>query len=164
MDLETVLSGKNVEGRATDLLREDHRKLQELFNECSQAIHEQWNTRQTLVEQLCIQLELHARIEEEVFYPAVRRLNREFVSRALQDHATVARDIAVLKGHSPADAGYDARVIGLIRATEHHIADEESQFVQLDGALSGEQARLQADMIKLKETLVGSAEEIEGRS
>jgi hemerythrin superfamily protein len=117
---------------ATDMLREDHRKVKELFRKFEQT--ENTNERKAIVESALTELDIHARLEEEIFYPAVRSEVREeeteeLMNEAEEEHHVVdvlAREIMKLQ---PDDPEYAAKFTVLYENVEHHIEEEESEML-----------------------------------
>jgi hypothetical protein len=110
---------------AEALLREDHRKVNGLFKQFESAAGPQ--KKRELVRQICTELAVHARLEEEMFYPACREKN---VEDALLDEAQVEHDclklfIGDLLGRDPASPFYDAKVAVLAEYVKHHVTEEE---------------------------------------
>jgi hypothetical protein len=164
MDMQSALSGKAVQDRATNLLREDHNKVRELFGEYERAMAEHWATRQSLAEEICMQLEVHSHVEQEIFYPAIQRLDAALVAHALEQHHAIDQCIARLKEQAPEDPQYAAAVREMMRIFEPHAADEERLFEVLEQRVPGALAVLCAKIMRRKEQLTGSTEEMEGRS
>jgi hypothetical protein len=80
-----------------------------------------------LVDQACVALEIHAQLEEEIFYPAMRAVaDTEFVRKSVPEHDEMRRLIAQLRKLEPADAGYDESFYQLMNTVMHHVADEET--------------------------------------
>lgn len=85
-------------------------------------------TKQALVNTICLALEIHAQMEEEIFYPAMRGLDgsNPAVQKSQPEHDEMRRLITKLRGMQPTDAGYDDTVFELMRDVMHHVADEET--------------------------------------
>lgn len=112
---------------ATDMIRADHTRVLAAFHRYAPRL----NARQKrgLVDTICLALEVHAQIEEEIFYPAMQAIDPEVVAKSLPEHAEMKRLILALRGMSPADAGYDATAMALMRTVIHHVADEETTLL-----------------------------------
>jgi len=122
------------------LLREEHEKLKEMFERFEEAKDQR--TKQRIVEQTLKTLTVHATVEEEVFYPAVREANAheeeidDLLDEALQKHHVAKMLIAELERMNPMDECYDAKFTVLSESVKHHIEVEESDIfpkVQDDG-------------------------------
>jgi hypothetical protein len=110
---------------AVVLLRADHREVERLFKEFKRAAS--GSEKQAIAKRVCAALELHAQIEEEIFYPAFIAATGE---KALHDEALVEHDaakklIADIEAGSPADPMFDAKVTVLAEMIKHHVKDEE---------------------------------------
>jgi hemerythrin superfamily protein len=83
--------------------------------------------KEGLVKTVCAALEVHAQLEEEIFYPAVRAVTQnEALKKSVPEHAEMRRLIASLRAMTPADARYDDTFMELMRDVLHHVADEET--------------------------------------
>ena len=76
----------------------------------------------------CLALEVHAQLEEEIFYPALRKVlpSSEILDKSVPEHDEMRRLIRVLRDKNVEDADYDDTVHSLMRTVLHHVADEES--------------------------------------
>lgn len=148
------------EGRgATDVIRADHRKVEELFAQY-ETVGEQPSRKDTLVRHLCQELELHAQVEEEIFYPAVQALRDEggeqLVTEAIKEHQTVKDLIGQLKGMAPDGASCDSAVRQLKECVTHHVEEEETEMLpRAEEHLSDQLESLGAQMQQRKQQLMG---------
>lgn len=134
---------------AFELLKHDHKKVQMLFNDFEamrNASHADADARGRIVQQICTELTVHAQIEEEIFYPAVRQATDDdgLVDEAEQEHAGVKALIAQLQQMQPGDARFDATVLALSKAVMRHAQEEESEMFteargEIDAAALGQQ-------------------------
>lgn len=83
--------------------------------------------KEGLVKTACAALEVHAHLEEEIFYPAVRTVTQdEALKKSVPEHDEMRRLIAKLRAMSSTDASYDDTFMELMRDVLHHVADEET--------------------------------------
>ena len=84
--------------------------------------------KRAIVANACLALEIHAQLEEEIFYPALRAVPemREMIDQSLADHDAIRRQIAALRSLNPQHAAHDSAFRALIREVLHHVADEET--------------------------------------
>ncbi len=150
-----------------DMLREDHQRVKKAFK-AAEKLHAQeaHDELQALVEQTCAELQVHARLEEELFYPAVREALKEadLVDEAEVEHMSAKQLIEQLQGMGTDDPKYMATFTVLGEYTRHHIKEEEGEmFEQLAGGRSKVQwEELQQQMLTMRDTLMaemGLAEE-----
>jgi hypothetical protein len=114
------------------MLRRDHDKVKQLFQQFEQT--ENTSERRAIVESALVELEVHTRLEEEIFYPAIRKAGRdsetaEMMNEAEEEHHVVdvlAREIMNLK---PDDPEYSAKFTVLSENVKHHIEEEESEML-----------------------------------
>lgn len=130
---------------ATDLLRADHRKVEELFAHY-ETVGDQSSQKAALVKEICQELEVHTRIEEEIFYPAVQALPDEdggrLVAEAVKEHGTVKDLIGRLRGMAPGDAWCHDTVRQLKECVTHHVEEEEKEMLPKAEKLLGDQLEL----------------------
>jgi hemerythrin-like domain-containing protein len=115
---------------ALQMLREDHRKVKELFRQFEEA--EGKNEKRAIAETVFVELDIHSVLEEEVFYPAVRRQGNgtgELVERAEQEHHLVDSLLADLMEMEPGNMEFDAKFHTLIESVKSHIDEEEAEML-----------------------------------
>jgi len=117
---------------ALELLRQDHTKVKELFTEFEQTDDEA--TKKGIVDTALLELEVHAQLEEETFYPAVRdrvkgdEENEELMDEADEEHHVAKVLIAELMDMEASDSHYDAKFKVLAESVKHHIEEEEDEM------------------------------------
>ena len=129
---------------ALEMIREDHHKVQQLFQEFETT--DDRSAKKRIVDNAIRELKVHAALEEELFYPAVREQidEEETIDEALEEHHVVKLLIAELEDMSPGDKRYDAKFTVLAESVKHHIEEEESEVIpeveaSLDADSLGEQ-------------------------
>lgn len=138
---------------ATDMIRADHARVLALFHRYD--IDGAPRRKQGLVESISLALEVHAQIEEEIFYPALKKAGSTLVDKAVGEHDEIRRLIATLRETDPAIPEYDATFMDLMREVIHHVADEETVMLPhaetlLRGRLGQLGARMTARRVPLK--------------
>lgn len=117
---------------AIELLKADHKKVKGLFREFEQAGERAYKTKQRIAEQVFHELEVHSRIEEEIFYPAVKERRvaegAELVAESIEEHHVVDVLINELKALDPEHEQYEAKFTVLTENVEHHIEEEEGEM------------------------------------
>ncbi len=118
---------------AVEILIADHRKVQDLFKQFSQAGDRAYQTKQKLAEQIFHELEIHSALEEEIFYPAARQAAEaevgEIVAEGIEEHHVVDLLIEELRGMDPHHEQYDAKMTVLCENVQHHIEEEEEEML-----------------------------------
>jgi hemerythrin superfamily protein len=112
---------------ATDMIRADHTRVLAAFHRYAPDLAPR--DKRGIADTICLALEVHAQIEEEIFYPALQRLDPEIVAKSLPEHAEMKRLILALRGMSPSDLNFDATMMELMRKVIHHVADEETTLL-----------------------------------
>ena len=111
---------------ATHLLAEDHRKVEELFEQFEKASGD--GRKEKIARQICTELKVHAMIEEEIFYPALRgKIDDDDLDEAYVEHDGAKLLINEIEAGGPDDHFYDAKVKVLKEQIEHHVKEEEKQ-------------------------------------
>jgi hemerythrin superfamily protein len=110
----------------TNMIRADHTHVLATFHQYE--IDTSPGTKKALVNTICLALEIHAQLEEEIFYPAMREIARDegAVAKSIPEHDEMKRLVARLRTMEPTDTDYDATVMELMRDVMHHVADEET--------------------------------------
>lgn len=125
------MTAKKESNNALDLLVEDHRNVRKLFKEYDK-VHEKATAEDKLelVEQICTEFLVHADIEEQIFYPAVRDAikDEELIDEAEVEHQTARDLIEQIQAMKPDDDLYDAKVRVLGEYVEHHVEEEEKEM------------------------------------
>jgi hemerythrin superfamily protein len=153
---------------AIDLLKADHAKVQELFHQYEKAGGQQ----REIAEQIFTELEIHATLEEELFYPALRGRvepvaaaaeetedtedeEEDLVAEALEEHREVKTLIATLRALDPGDAQFQTKFAELREGVEEHVGMEEDELMpDAVAALGSELDRLGRQMEERKEQLM----------
>ncbi len=119
--------------KATELLKKQHREVKAMFKKVEKT--EDARGRKQLMEQITQALQLHTRIEEEIFYPAVRGLEtrkaQEMIAEALEEHHVVDLVLKDLPNVDPDDERFEAKMTVLSELIEHHIEEEETEMFKL---------------------------------
>lgn len=118
---------------AVTMLKEDHEKVKSLFREFEKAGPQAHKTKKEIADKVFQELDTHSRLEEEIFYPAVRekysREDEHLVAESVAEHQLVDVLMEELKSLSPEDERFDAKFTVLIENVEHHIAEEEEEML-----------------------------------
>lgn len=111
---------------AIALLKADHRKVEGLFEDFEKATASA--KKAALVRQICTELTVHTKIEEDIFYPACRgKIEEDTLDEAYVEHDGAKMLIAELMDGAPDDAFYDAKVKVLSEEIKHHVKEEEAR-------------------------------------
>ena len=110
-----------------------------------------------LVDTVCLALEVHAQLEEEIFYPAMAAADpgSEVLAASVPEHDEMRRLIGELRALEPTNPAFDTTFMELMRDVLHHVADEETVLLPKAEALMKDQLRpLGAQMLKRRAELV----------
>jgi hemerythrin superfamily protein len=121
---------------AITLLREDHDHVRKLFTRFEEAGARAYVEKRDIVGRIIEELTVHAFIEEELFYPAVKRLSpqaegpeaEDLVKEAEEEHRQVKTLLAELEDMSPEAEYFDAKVTVVIDDVRHHAKEEEEEM------------------------------------
>ena len=156
---------------AIELLKADHAKVQNLFRQYEKAGGQQ----REIAEQIFTELEMHATLEEELFYPALRgrvepttievesssaeeeaeEVEEDLVAEALEEHREVKTLIATLRALDPDDERFQTKFAELRENVEEHVGMEEDELMpDAVAALGGELEPLGRRLEERKEQLM----------
>ncbi len=112
---------------AVALLKQDHRTVEELFAQFEKASGD--GRKEKIAKQICLELTVHATIEEEIFYPACKgKVEDDLLKEAYVEHDGAKVLIAEILAGGPDDDYYDAKVTVLQEQIEHHVEEEEKRM------------------------------------
>jgi iron-sulfur cluster repair protein YtfE (RIC family) len=140
--------------KATVLLKRQHREVEKLFSTALKTDNK--NRRRKAMEDITDALEQHTRIEEEIFYPAVREIGtkkaEEMVGEAYEEHHVVKLVLAELPDVDPGAENFEAKLTVLKELVGHHVEEEEQEMFPLaERRLGAERsAELAAEMAAQK--------------
>jgi len=139
------------------LLTADHRRVKSLFKEFKSLKDDGDDDKKaTLVETICNELTIHAQIEEEIFYPALRDAidDEDLMDEADVEHASAKQLIAQLEQLEVGGDHYDATVTVLGEYIDHHVKEEEGEMfskarkADIDSASLGEELAIRKAELK----------------
>lgn len=144
---------------AVDLIKADHERVIGLYQDYETA---GGDDKQWLAEKIMTELDIHSKLEEEIFYPAVRRKvdreEQELISEAMEEHRAVRESIEELRSLEPDDESFDNKVQDMMQDVQHHIDQEESDILLLaQEELADELEDLGAEMQKRRQELIEEA-------
>jgi hemerythrin superfamily protein len=139
---------------AIALLRADHKKVS--------ALYEQYEStrsaakKKALVATICLELSVHAQVEEEIFYPAVKAAlkDKELVPEAQVEHASLKELIAQVKDKEPDGEMFDAKIKVMSEYTKHHVKEEQNEMFPKAKATRLDMNELGASIAARKEELM----------
>jgi hypothetical protein len=135
---------------AIALLKNDHRRVEELFEDFEKARGE--GRKERLAHEICLELSVHAAIEEEIFYPACEgKVDEDLLKESYVEHDAAKVMIAEIEaGNGQSDEFFDAKVKVLKEEVEHHVEEEEKR---MEG-LFAQARKAELDLEGLGETLM----------
>jgi len=119
---------------ACDLLDADHKSVKKLFKEYEEMAGSRARNaaqmKKDLAMQICQELTVHAQIEEEIFYPALREVlkDTDLLDEAAVEHQSAKDLIAQIQGAGEADEMFDAKVKVLGEYIDHHVKEERGEI------------------------------------
>jgi hemerythrin superfamily protein len=116
------------------IIKEDHTRVEALFNAYSEIDAELEDKREETANELLKELTIHAKMEEELFYPKVKELlgeeHPDMVEEAIAEHHAAKLLIAELKIMTPKNPQFDAKMKVLEEQVMHHVDEEESDMLE----------------------------------
>lgn len=116
---------------AITLLKNDHKTVERLFKRFEKATKSGGESREAIVAEIIKELSVHAAIEEQVFYPAIRAEVddvEDATLEALEEHHIVKWTLAELDGMTESHERFTAKVTVLMEAVRHHVEEEEGEM------------------------------------
>jgi len=147
--------------KATKLLKEQHDQVRDLFKQFKDAGEGAHATRKKIIDEASRKLEVHAQLEERIFYPACQDLEdeqaRKMVGESLEEHLIVKRLIKELQGLRGTDEKFEAKAVVLKESVEHHADEEEDDlFPAVEKEMDDDQLRELGRQMKAMETRLTS--------
>lgn len=139
----------------TNMIRMDHTHVVAAFHQFQADTAPR--VKKGLADNICLALEVHAQLEEEIFYPALREVSPdEVLDKAKPEHDEMRQLIARLRALQPGEPAFDQTMYDLIRAVMHHVADEETQLLpKAERLLAGQLSDMGARMTRRRLELLG---------
>ncbi len=115
---------------AVTLLKQDHKKVKELLSALAESTERAAKKRVSMLQQIALELEIHAQIEEEIFYPAFRETTKKrdeekLFFEATEEHNAAKLVLADLMRADPGTLNFAGKAKVLKELVEHHIKEEE---------------------------------------
>ena len=147
---------------ATQMIRRDHKKVEGLFEKFDQA--KKAEAKKKICEQVIEELEVHSKLEEEIFYPAVRtHLGAEdMLDEAKQEHQQAKKIIAELKTADAEGESFDDKFSELVDAIKHHVEEEEGEMLPKAEESEMDLEGYGEEMAQRKKELLGQATKKQG--
>ena len=135
------------------LLKKDHDTVKDLFDRFEHA--EGRPAKKKIVDRALVELKVHATIEEEIFYPAIRKpVGKDMMNEADEEHHVAKVLIAELEAMDGRETHYDAKFTVLAENVRHHIKEEEREVFPKAKAADIDFASLAQTMTERKATLL----------
>jgi len=160
---EAVMSDTKLRVRkATLLLKEDHQAVKKLFQQYDGVEKSLWSERKSIFDRIQKLLDVHSKIEEEIFYPAVARVDDEraglLVREAQEEHRIVKGLLDQLTGMTPDSEDFEAKMAILKESVLHHAEEEERDLFRLFRHLDRDERDRVSEMLdSRKRSLMGEA-------
>lgn len=135
------------------MLTADHKRVSGLFADYEKALTKV--LKKKLVSQICMELSVHAQVEEEIFYPAVKKAlnDHELVPEATVEHASLKWLIAQVEDIEPDGEMYDAKMTVLSEYVKHHVKEEQDEMFPKANATH-------LNMVELGDRITASKQEL----
>ncbi|MDP1928045.1 MAG: hemerythrin domain-containing protein [Thiobacillus sp.] len=143
---------------ACDLLDADHKAVKKMFTEFEELTEAKGNTREKkrmLADKICRELTVHAQIEEEIFYPGIRKAIKDelMMSEAEVEHMSAKDLIAQIQEMEAGDVLFDAKVTVLGEYIDHHVKEERNEMFPKARATK-------VDLVKMRDALQARKDEL----
>ena len=145
---------------ACSLLDTDHKNVKKLFTAYDELAHSRaasaTEKKRDLAMQICMELQVHTQLEEEIFYPTLREAIKEvdLLDEAEVEHASAKELIAQIQDATEVDEKFDAKVKVLGEYIDHHVKEERNEIFVKARAARG------LDLVAMREQLAQRKEEL----
>lgn len=140
---------------AIALLKADHRKVEALFDQFDKTRND--SRKQSLADEICTELKVHAMIEEEIFYPAFRgKIEDDTLDEAYVEHDGAKLLINDIERSKAGAEYFDAKVTVLSEEIKHHVHEEEMR----SEGMFAQCRRTDVDLEKLRDTMLARKQEL----
>ena len=147
---------------ACDLLDADHKAVKAMFKEYEALTESRSRSpakKRQLADKICRELSVHATVEEEIFYPAARKVIKDnpLMNEATVEHAGAKDLIAQIRGMDAGDEMFDAKVTVLGEYIDHHVKEERTEMfpkvrkTKLDLGRLGEQLEQRKKVLRAEQ-------------
>jgi hemerythrin superfamily protein len=154
--------GKAKKGKALDaieLLKRDHAAVKKAFKQFEKAKYKDPNAMREFVATICNDLRMHSKLEEEIFYPAVRERIKddELMNEALVEHNSATMLIHELEKMAGNDPMLKPTATVLAEYVQHHVREEEREILP-------KAKRLKLDLTRMAEQMLARKDELKART
>lgn len=111
---------------AVELLKADHRKVEDLFKQFEKATNE--SKKEEIADEIDLELRVHSMIEEEILYPALRDVDSEIVAESFEEHGVVEQLLNELATMELSEEQFEAKFKVMQENVEHHVEEEEKEM------------------------------------
>jgi len=138
---------------AITLLEEDHKVVNALFKQYEKATSN--SDKKEVVAKICSELSIHAKVEEEIFYPKVKAAlkDSELIPEATVEHASLKSLIEQVEDKEPDGEIFDAKITVLSEYVKHHVKEEEGEMFPKAEKTKLDMYEIGVQILKRKEQL-----------
>ena len=138
MDRTTATAFSKLSPSITKMIRMDHSHVMVLSHKY--AADTSPDRKKAIADAVCLALEIHAQLEEEIFYPALREVDsgNQALAKAQPEHDEMRRLIQQIRGLAAGEPSHDQTFRQLMRSVMHHVADEEAELLPAAERLLGQ--------------------------
>ena len=143
-----------------ELLKEDHKKVADILEKLEKTTERASKTREDLFNRLSNELERHAAVEEQVFYPLLKEASetRDITFEALEEHRVVKKLLRELSSTPKDSEEWTAKLAVLKENVEHHVEEEEGEmFKKARKVLDNKQAQELGERIRAAKTKLAAS-------
>ncbi|GAC1543049.1 MAG: hypothetical protein NVS2B4_21640 [Ramlibacter sp.] len=139
----------------TNMIRMDHTHVLAAFHQFQ--VDSPARVKKGLADNICLALEVHAQLEEEIFYPALREVSPDAtLDKSKPEHDQMRELVTRLRALQPGEPAFDSTLFELMRTVMHHVADEETELLpKAERLLAGHLSDLGARMTRRRLQLIG---------
>lgn len=113
---------------AINYLEKQHREVEKLFAGIEKTSTRAKKERKALLDEITDKLKIHTKLEEQIFYPRGRKVDKDLTLEARVEHDVVEDVLKMLAKTEPSDETFMAKITVLKELVEHHVKEEEDEY------------------------------------
>jgi hypothetical protein len=143
---------------AVQMIRQDHKKVEGLFKKFAQAKSN--GAKKRICDRVIEELEVHTKLEEEIFYPAVQKElgDEEMIEEAEKEHQQAKDLIQELKTMGGENEQLEGKFSELVECIKHHVEEEQSEMLPKAEESEMDLAHYGKQMTERKKALTGKSQ------
>lgn len=138
---------------AIEIIKNDHSKVKKLFEDFEKATDKR--LKKKIADEAIMELKIHAEIEENIFYPSVRKnVEEDLMNEADEEHHVAKLLIAELDQMDGSESHWEAKFTVLAENIKHHIREEEGEMLPQARKINADFDAIGQKLLRMKKVLL----------